>query len=202
MKIFKPPRIAKWIFPRYTWRFPVFDQRIFITFDDGPHPNITPFVLDLLQKHKWKATFFCVGENIQRYPELFKRIIDEGHSIGNHTQQHQHAYRVSAKTYLNAFRVFETHTKTKLFRPPYGRLKPSLAKEISKTHRIIMWSWLSYDFDLNVTEDHILKEANNVVPGDIIVLHDNPKIAERQLRILPQLFDIWKQKGLTSCKVI
>jgi peptidoglycan/xylan/chitin deacetylase (PgdA/CDA1 family) len=201
MKLFKPPRFAKWIFPRYSWRFPVFDNRIFITFDDGPHPDITPFVLDLLKQHEWKATFFCVGENIQKYPGITARILAEGHEIGNHTQKHNHAYKVSTKTYINSFHAFEAHTSSKLFRPPYGRLKPSLAKHIAKTHRIVLWSWLSYDFDLTVSEKSILSEAERVLPGDVIVLHDNPKIAERQKTLLPALFQQWKTMGFTSKQI-
>lgn len=201
MKLFKPPRFAKWIFPRYTWRFPVFDQAIFLTFDDGPHPDITPFVLDLLKQYEWKATFFCVGENIQKYPEIIARMIAEGHALGNHTQKHNHAFKVSTKNYLNAFYAFESHTKTTLFRPPYGRLKPTLAKQIAKTHRIILWSWLSYDYNLTVSDQTILSEAKKVVPGDIIVLHDNSKLAERQNTLLPALFQQLKSMGFTSKQI-
>jgi peptidoglycan/xylan/chitin deacetylase (PgdA/CDA1 family) len=198
MKLFKPPRFAKWIFPRYTWRFSVYDHSIFLTFDDGPHPDITPFVLDLLKSYEWKATFFCVGENIQKYPEITKRILSEGHRIGNHTQKHSHAYRVSSKSYLNSFHAFESNYQTTIFRPPYGRLKPSLAKQIAKTHQIILWSWLSYDYDLDVSNATILQQARAVKPGNIIVLHDNPKIVQRQKQLLPALFEMWKNEGLFS----
>lgn len=202
MKLFKPPRIASWIFPRYTWRFfntPT--SQIYLTFDDGPHPDITPFVLDELAKQNWKATFFCVGENVERYPEIMRRILQEGHQIGNHTQQHLNALKVESSRYLESFRNFETHTPTQLFRPPYGRLKPSLAKQIHRTHRIIMWSWLSYDYDLNIPISKIMEEAKRIKTGDIIVLHDNYKIAARQRELIPALFNYLAEKGFKSAVI-
>lgn len=202
MKLFKPPRIAKWIFPRYTWRFfHAPKNQIYLTFDDGPHPDITPFVLDLLNQYNWKATFFCVGENVLKYPEIIARIRKEGHEIGNHTQKHLNALKVDQSAYLESFKTFETHTPTQLFRPPYGRLKPSLAKEIHQSHRIIMWSWLSYDYDLQVSNEKILQEAERVKTGDILVLHDNPKITQRQHELLPALFEKLKNKGFNSALI-
>lgn len=198
MKLFKPPRLANWVFPRYTWRFVVSEPTIFLTFDDGPHPDITPFVLDLLKEFEWKATFFCVGENVLKYPEITHRILAEGHSIGNHTQKHEHAFKVSKDHYLESFEAFNNHTSSKLFRPPYGRLKPSLAKAISKSHRIILWTWLSYDYDLTIPNNKILEEASRVKKGNIIVLHDNPKISQRQRDLLPKLFQMWKTNGFRS----
>ena len=145
MKLFKPPRLTNWVFPRLRWRFSISEPTVFITFDDGPNPEITSFVLDLLKEYQWKATFFCVGQNIIKYPELFQRIVAEGHVIGNHTMKHLNSVKTANELYLASFREFEHMHPTKLFRPPYGRIKPSIAKEIGKTHRIIMWSWLSYD---------------------------------------------------------
>lgn len=198
MRLFKPPRLTDWVFPKLTWRFSVSKPVIFLTFDDGPNPEITPFVLDLLQSYQWKATFFCVGENCTRYPELVDRIEREGHEIGNHTMKHEHAYRVSKSRYFESFREFEDQKPVKLFRPPYGRIKPSIAREISKTHQIIMWSWLSYDYDLTVPTSKILHEAKSIKPGAILVLHDNAKIAERQRELLPKLFEQLKSDGFYS----
>jgi peptidoglycan/xylan/chitin deacetylase (PgdA/CDA1 family) len=201
MKLFKPPRLTNWVFPKLRWRFSISEPTVFITFDDGPNPEITPFVLDLLKQYHWKATFFCVGQNITKYPELFQRIVSEGHTIGNHTMKHLNSIKTGNELYLESFREFEKTVQTKLFRPPYGRIKPSMAKEISKTHRIIMWSWLSYDYDLNVSNERILSEAKRIKKGDILVLHDNAKIAERQKQLLPQLFRLLKEMGFHS-KVI
>lgn len=198
MKLFKPPRLANWVFPRLRWRFSISGPTVFITFDDGPNPEITPFVLDLLKEYQWKATFFCVGQNTIRHPELYQRIVSEGHVIGNHTMKHLNSVKTANEQYLASFREFEQIHPTKLFRPPYGRIKPSVAKEIGKTHRIIMWSWLSYDYDLNVSNERILSEAKRIKKGDILVLHDNAKIAERQKQLLPQLFQLLKEMGFRS----
>jgi peptidoglycan/xylan/chitin deacetylase (PgdA/CDA1 family) len=198
MKLFKPPRLTNWVFPRLRWRFSISEQVVFITFDDGPNPEITPFVLDLLKQHNWKVTFFCVGENVKKYPELFRRILNEGHTVGNHTMKHLNSIKTENELYLESFREFESTYPTKLFRPPYGRIKPSVAKEIAKTHQIIMWSWLSYDYDLSVSNERILSEAKRIKPGEILVLHDNDKITERQKELLPQLFQLLKEAGFRS----
>jgi peptidoglycan/xylan/chitin deacetylase (PgdA/CDA1 family) len=198
MRLFKPPRLTDWVFPKLRWRFSVSEPTIFLTFDDGPNPEITPFVLDLLKEYNWKATFFCVGQNTLKYPELFQRIIDEGHAIGNHTMKHLNSIKTENAIYLDSFHEFEKMHPTQLFRPPYGRIKPSIAREIGKSHQIIMWSWLSYDYDLNVATTKILSEANRIKKGDILVLHDNAKISERQRDLLPKLFALLQEKGFQS----
>lgn len=198
MKLFKPPRLTNWVFPRLRWRFSISEPVVFITFDDGPNPEITPFVLDLLKQYNWKATFFCVGQNIVKYPELFQRIKAEGHAIGNHTMKHLNSIKTENELYLQSFREFEDTYPTKLFRPPYGRIKPSVAKEIGLTHQIIMWSWLSYDYDLKVSNERILSEVKRIKKGEILVLHDNAKITERQKELLPRLFQSVNEMGFRS----
>lgn len=198
MKLFKPPRLTDWVLPRLRWRFSVSEPVVFLTFDDGPNPEITPFVLDLLKHYNWKATFFCVGQNAEKYPELFQRIHSEGHQVGNHTMKHLNSIKTENAVYLESFRAFEEVYRTTLFRPPYGRIKPSIAKEIGKTHRIIMWSWLSYDYDLSVSDERILSEAKRIKKGDILVLHDNAKIAQRQQQLLPRLFELLQENGFRS----
>lgn len=198
MKLFKPPRLTDWVLPRLRWRFSVSEPVVFLTFDDGPNPEITPFVLDLLKHYNWKATFFCVGQNVVKYPDLFKRILSEGHQVGNHTMKHLNSIKTEHAVYLESFREFEQEFRTGLFRPPYGRIKPSIAKEIGKTHRIIMWSWLSYDYDLSVSDERILSEAKRIKKGDILVLHDNARIAERQQQLLPKLFELLQENGFRS----
>lgn len=198
IRIFKPPRWITWFSPRFTWRFSVSDNRIFLTFDDGPHPDITPFVLDELKKRNWKATFFCVGENVIRYPEIVARIQTEGHQIGNHTHKHLKGIQVSFEEYVQSFNDFEQQLTTHLFRPPYGKMTRRQAKHISKTHRIILWSWLSYDYDLTLEEKVILEKSVQIRPGAIVVLHDNPKLKERQRNLLPALFDALHTRGFHS----
>lgn len=201
MRLFKTPRFIPWIYPRRTWGFLPSPDSIYLTFDDGPHPEITPFVLDELKKRNMQATFFCVGENVKKYPEIFQRILDEGHQVGNHTMRHENAHKVSATNYLNSIQEASQWIPSNLFRPPYGRLSPALARKISKNYQVIMWTWLSYDFDLNLSVSAILQKAEQIKPGDILVLHDNAKLKEKQGELLPLFLDLLISKGLeTSVK--
>lgn len=202
MKMYKTPRFLRLIFKRRTWGFSLEPDQVFLTFDDGPHPDITPWVLDELSKNNIKATFFCVGENVKRYPEIYQRILSEGHSVGNHTMRHENALKVKPTHYLASITEAGKLIDSELFRPPYGRLTPALAKKISKQYTIIMWSWLSYDFDRSVPVSTILEKAEKQIkPGDILVLHDNPKIADRQKELLPELLKILHIKQL-NCKTL
>lgn len=186
------------IFPSFTWRLSVSGNIVFLTFDDGPHPDITPFVLDELEKHGMKATFFCVGENLVRYPAIAERIIAEGHRIGNHTMRHNNGHKTPDDLYLDSVREFEQVCQTSIFRPPYGRIRKSQGKQLAATHSVIMWSLLTYDYDLNVNERKIVRKASKAKPGDIIVLHDNPRIAVRMRSLLPAFLEELKKKGYTS----
>jgi peptidoglycan-N-acetylglucosamine deacetylase len=197
--IFRPSRVIQNLFPDYTWRFSVDDNSIFLTFDDGPDPEITPFVLDLLKAYQWKATFFCVGANVEKHPQLFQRIIDEGHAIGNHTFHHEKGTNTSLEEYLTSIRQFDQLYQTNLFRPPYGRMTKAQRKEVvSLNKHIILWSWISWDFHKKITKESILKEAETIKPGDILLLHDNAKFKERIIALLPDLFDVLKKKELVS----
>jgi peptidoglycan-N-acetylglucosamine deacetylase len=198
IRFFKPPRWITWFYPRFTWRFSVSDNTVFLTFDDGPHPEITPFILDELKKRNWTATFFCVGENLTRYPEIVERILQEGHQIGNHTQTHLKGSTTSFEEYQQSFDAFERQFQTPLFRPPYGKMTKAQAKHISETHQIILWSWLSYDYDLTLDSAVILKKSKQIQPGSIVVLHDNPKIKKRQHKLVPALFDLLEKRGFHS----
>jgi peptidoglycan/xylan/chitin deacetylase (PgdA/CDA1 family) len=201
IKLFKPPRWADRIFRMYTWRFFVSDKTVFLTFDDGPHPEITPFVLEQLKLFNMKATFFCVGENMLRYPEIVTRIEQEGHRIGNHTMRHTKGTAVSDAEYFSSADDFQKHYPTTLFRPPYGRMTRSQRITLHKRYHIIMWSWLSYDYDLSISTPYILHKAQQIRQGDIIVLHDNYKLAERQRELLPQLLQQLKTEGFTSAVI-
>ena len=197
MRIFKTPRFFKWIFPRRTWGFSHLIKSVYLTFDDGPNPEITPWILDFLKEKNIKATFFCVGSNILKYPELFERIKSEGHVVGNHTMNHNKG----TETLFNEYKSSITQTKelvqNNLFRPPYGRINTRQSYKLSKEYKIIMWSWLSYDFDLKVPIDKILRKAEKQIQaGDIIVLHDNDKVKDRIKDLLPEMVEIIKIKGL------
>jgi len=197
--MFKTPRFLRLIYKRRTWGFSIERNSIYLTFDDGPHPDITPWVLDELKKQDVKATFFCVGDNVRKYPEIYQRILEEGHSTGNHTMRHENALKVKPRDYLKSIEEASALIDSRLFRPPYGRLTPPLARKLKKHYNIIMWSWLSYDFDLKVPVEEILEKARRQIrKGDILVLHDNPKIQERQKLLLPALLQILREKELHS----
>lgn len=174
------------------------DRSVFLTFDDGPHPDITPFVLDELSRFGMQATFFCVGENLVRYPEIAARIAAEGHAIGNHTMRHTKGTAVSNAEYYQSVEDFRNVNDTPLFRPPYGKMRPAQRRRLRSGFRIILWSWLSYDYDRSVSVETILRKARTIRPGDILVLHDNPKIAERQRELLPKLLRYLRENGFQS----
>ena len=202
MKIFKTPCFFKWIFPRRTWGFSRSIDHVFLTFDDGPNPEITPWILDYLKEKNIQATFFCVGSNIKRYPELFQRIKAEGHSVGNHTMNHDKGTKVSFKKYKSSISETKILIGNNLFRPPYGRINAWKSYQLSKEYQLIMWSWLSYDFDPSIPISTILKKAKNQIKaGDILVLHDNPKVTDRVKELLPKLIEIIDQKGLKFEKI-
>jgi len=197
MIFFKTPRFLRWIFPRRTWGFLRSNNEVFLTFDDGPNPEITPWILDFLKEKNLKATFFCVGNNILKYPSLFQRILDEGHVVGNHTMNHDKETKTPFPIYLNSINETKKLVNNNLFRPPYGRLKIWNSYLISKEYQIIMWSWLSYDFDKNVPISTILSKAETQIKaGDILVLHDNDKVKDRVIELLPELVKILMKKGL------
>lgn len=198
IKLFRPPGLIDRIFPSFTWRLAVSGPVVFLTFDDGPHPDITPFVLDELAKNHHKATFFCVGENLQRYPEIAERILREGHAIGNHTMRHNKGIETADEDYLESVTEFQRIYAARLFRPPYGKLKRSQAKLLKDSFRIVMWSFLTYDYDRSVRVETILQKAGSLKPGDIVVLHDNPKITDRQKILLPELLKLLEKKKLRS----
>lgn len=197
MKFFKTPFFLPWFFPRRKWGFSLNEPFVYLTFDDGPNPTITPWVLDELKKDDIKATFFCVGDNVRKYPEIYMRILDEGHRVGNHTMYHSNSSKTNYKSYLKSFKQAEEFIESNLFRPPYGRLTYFKQKEILKTKKIIMWSWLSYDFDVNVSVGKILEKARKQIQkGDVLVLHDNEKVKERVKMLLPQIISVIQEKGL------
>jgi peptidoglycan-N-acetylglucosamine deacetylase len=197
MKIFRTPSIVRKVFFKRTWGFSMDKNEVYITFDDGPHPDITPWVLDTLKSENIKACFFCVGENVKRYPEIFQRILDEGHQVGNHTMYHTKSHKTTFKAYKKSITEAAEWIPSTLFRPPYGRLSSYRALKLSKEYKIILWSWLSYDFDNRVSICEILSNAKkNIQGGDILVVHDNYKFAERQKELLPQLIKVIQAKGL------
>ncbi|MFO7744453.1 MAG: polysaccharide deacetylase family protein [Psychroflexus sp.] len=172
----------KQIFPKRVWNISTQNQEMFLTFDDGPIPEVTPWVLDKLKKHKAKATFFCIGDNIRKHPELFKQIIAEGHAVGNHTFRHINGWKTSTKDYLEDVKLCQDEIKSNsieshLFRPPYGKCTSAQAKAILKNNQhIIMWDIISKDYEAKVSKEKCFRRIENQAKsGSIIVFHDSLK---------------------------
>ncbi|RSC95123.1 polysaccharide deacetylase family protein [Tenacibaculum singaporense] len=196
----KTPRILKRLFAKYTWSFFSTQKEIFLTFDDGPIPEVTEFVLDQLNEFNAKATFFCIGDNIRKYPAVFSRIINEGHSVGNHTFNHLNGWKNSNTSYINNINKCEnllSHQKTKLFRPPYGKIKRKQAKQLlASDYKIIMWDVLSADFDPTITKEKCLQNIlRNVENGSIIVFHDSIKASDKLYYALPKVLKEFSLQG-------
>ena len=158
--------------------------------------------MDFLKDKNIPATFFCVGSNVKRYPELFQRIKAEGHSVGNHTMNHDKGTKVPFQKYKSSISETKILIGNNLFRPPYGRINAWKSYQLSKEYQLIMWSWLSYDFDTSIPISTILKKAKKQIKvGDILVLHDNPKVTDRVKELLPKLIEIIEKKGLKFEKI-
>jgi peptidoglycan/xylan/chitin deacetylase (PgdA/CDA1 family) len=199
-----PYIIRRWIYPRYTWRMPGEDKKLYLTFDDGPHPDITPSVLDELKKHNAKASFFCIGDNVVKYPQIYKRILEEGHAVGNHTYNHLNGWQTSDETYFKNIAEAAKWIDTDLFRPPYGRMTRFQAKQLMEKweYNIIMWDVLSGDFDVQLSPGQCLKNVvSNIRPGSIIVFHDSEKAYKRLRYALPKMLEEGRNKGYVFDKI-
>ncbi len=179
-----------------TWKLPVNKKVIYLTFDDGPVPIVTPAVLELLKSYNAKATFFMVGENVQRYPEILQQILDDGHQIGNHTFNHLNGTKVSDKDYYRNILLAKEYIDSKLFRPPYGRIRPRQLLEIKKQYQIVLWSVLSGDFDQNISDEKCLRNViKHSKSGSIIVFHDSHKAQDRMLFALKGTLEHFSKLG-------
>ncbi|PID90120.1 MAG: polysaccharide deacetylase family protein [Bacteroidetes bacterium] len=192
-----PPRFVSRIFSTPTWHVPNEENRIFLTFDDGPTPGVTEWVLDELSIRDAKASFFCLGRNAERYPDLLARIREEGHTVGNHTYSHLRGYRESLRDYYNDILEANRLLTTDLFRPPYGRITPKQLSFIAQHFRVVLWSVLSMDYSRHISPHRCLDIVQqNARVGDIVVFHDSCK-AQRNLRYaLPRALDRLQERGL------
>lgn len=178
-----------------TWKIPVENNEIFLTFDDGPHPAITPFVLNCLRQRNAKATFFCIGKNVLQYPEIFRQIIDEGHKIGNHTHNHLNGWKTRDASYFENIILAKKYIDSNLFRPPYGKITRFQIQQLLPVFNIIMWDVLSGDFDANLSPQKCLHNVlSNTRPGSVIVFHDSEKAFPRLEYALPKALDYFFEK--------
>lgn len=196
--IVRVPHIFKILFPKYVWQLPASKPTVYLTFDDGPDPVITNAVLDILTDKKVKATFFCVGDNIYKFPQIAERVLQLNHKIGNHTFHHLKGWNTSTDKYLENIALCDKQLQTDLFRPPYGRIKNKQAKRILPNKKIIMWSLLSLDYEKNIDRAHILnKLLKHTKNGSIVVFHDSKKAANNMLFLLPKYIDAVQKMGYT-----
>ncbi len=198
----KTNRLIKKVFPNYVWGIPNDSKKVFLTFDDGPTPQITQWVLSQLQKHNAKATFFCIGNNIEGHPEIFESVLAEGHAIGNHTFNHLNGWQQQNEKYLeNVIACAEAINRrtlpTRLFRPPYGKVKRSQAKTLKKLgYEIVMWDILSADFDHSITPQQCLDNViKNIQSGSVVIFHDSVKGFRNLEYVLPKTLEFLKENG-------
>lgn len=201
------PKLAKSLFPDLVWDIPSKEKVIYLTFDDGPTPKITNWTLNILDQYNAKATFFCIGKNVDEHPSTFKRILTEGHSVGNHTHNHLKGWKTKTKDYLldieKAQKIINNQIQNSefriqnLFRPPYGQIKPIQAKQLKHLgYKIIMWKVLSIDWDASISNKKCFENViNNTVSGNIVVFHDSIKAANNMQYALPKVLEYFNKKG-------
>jgi len=196
------PTIIQKLFPSITWRFSGAEKKIYLTFDDGPIPEITPWVLELLRSYNAKATFFCIGNNVLKNNVIYQEILNEGHQVGNHTHNHLNGWNVKNKNYFEDIEECRKHVKSNLFRPPYGKIKPSQIKHLKENYRIIMWDVLSQDYDQDRTAEQCLNSVIKVSSaGSVIVFHDSLKAEKRLRGALPLVLEHFKQRGFEFARI-
>lgn len=199
----KTPWWLKQLYSSRIWSIDTNEKKIYLTFDDGPHPTITPFVLGELKKYGAKATFFCIGKNVVSYPGVYQQILDEGHRTGNHTQNHLNGWQTVNDIYFSDIEEATLYINSDLFRPPYGRIRSSQAKYIRRvmdkeTAKIVMWDVLSGDFDKSTTPEQCLKNVvEKTNDGSVIVFHDSVKAWEKLSYTLPRILEHFSRKGFT-----
>lgn len=224
MYVVKIPWWLRLLYRSLIWEMPVTtEKKIYLTFDDGPHHEATPFVLDQLKKYNAKASFFCIGKNVRKHPDIYQRIIAEGHSIGNHTNNHLNGWKVKDAAYIANIQEASDVIASDLFRPPYGRITRKVIQELQKQSivsgqlsiasdrastahglpsKIVMWTVLAGDFDIHLSKekclDNVIKHADN---GSIVVFHDSTKAWERMSYALPQVLAYFTELGYSFEKL-
>ncbi|UPT69355.1 MAG: polysaccharide deacetylase family protein [Flavobacterium sp. JAD_PAG50586_2] len=216
--------LVRLLFRKYVWRIPNKDNKVYLTFDDGPTPEVTEWTLEQLKKYDAKATFFCIGDNISKYPDIFRKVIAEGHSVGNHTFHHLKGWETDTNNYVeNVAKCNEEIAKgrrqkaeendnlksafcvlhSNLFRPPYGKINPLQSRKLrAKGYTIIMWDIVSYDFDSGTSAEACLGNVlNNVESGSIIVFHDSVKAEGNLKYALPKTLKFLKEKGFVCERI-
>lgn len=195
--LYRTPKLLQAIYPSLTWQRDTTKKELYLTFDDGPIPEVTEFVLETLDKFNAKASFFCIGDNVRKHPDVFQKIVNGGHAIGNHTMHHLKGWQTETSTYLEntsqcqeQIEKYSNENGKKLFRPPYGRIKRSQISELSKDYEIIMWTALSQDYRADISPENCLKNTVQATEaGSIIVFHDSLKAEKNMRYALPRFLE-------------
>lgn len=195
----KTPWWIKKLYPGCTWDLVSTEKTLYLSFDDGPHPVITPYILNLLRQYNARASFFCIGDNVQKYPEVYQQILADGHSVGNHTHNHLNGWKTTDKEYLENIKEANKYIESNLFRPPYGRIKGSqirfLKQELPEM-KILMWNILAGDWVQELKPEICFEKIQkHISHGDIIVLHETDKAFDRLKYVLPNLLEYFTAKG-------
>jgi len=196
MRIASVPKIVSRTFPSLIWHIPEQENIVYLTFDDGPIPETTPWLLSMLKSFNAKATFFCVGDNVRKYNYLYNRLLDEGHSVGNHTFNHLVGWKTPTEEYIENINQAKTLINSNLFRPPHGLIRNAQYQLIKTEFKVVMWDVLSMDYDKKISPEQCYKNViNNVSPGSIIVFHDSLKAWENLKYALPKTLEYLLEHG-------
>ncbi|MEE0997943.1 MAG: polysaccharide deacetylase family protein [Paludibacteraceae bacterium] len=208
MLIEQTPDFIRKLIPGAVWRLPQKEKTVYLTFDDGPIPEVTPWVLDLLRKYNIKATFFCVGDNVRKHPEVFKMLVSAGHSVGNHTFNHLQGFKVKSDKYVENVELADTYIRSNLFRPPHGHLRIRQGTRLSKKFRFVMWDVITRDYNRKLSGEYVLNVVKRYVRnGSIIVFHDSIKAEKNMKYALPKaieflLFEGYKFEKITEEEIL
>jgi len=193
---FQTPAFFHRLFPELLWNVPVTEKIIYLTFDDGPHPDITPKVLNILSQFEAQACFFCVGDNVKKHPETFHAIREAGHLTGNHTFHHINGWRTPDEIYFRDVADCQKLVQARYFRPPYGKIRPSQMKYLKKHYQLVMWSVVTFDYASDISKEECLETAiSKTNRGSIVVFHDSRKAEKNMLYTLPRFLEYFQQKG-------
>ena len=194
----RTPQWLQRIFPGFWWRLSANDPpMLYLTFDDGPHPEVTPQVLELLEQFEAKATFFCLGNNVEQHPAIYRKVLQKGHATGNHTYRHSNGWQMSSQRYVQEVAQAEHYIQSTLFRPPYGRIFPHQARALRRRgYHIVMFDVLSGDFDTRLRAEQCAQNViENAEPGSIVVFHDSAKAWPRLQHCLPAVLEHFAERG-------
>ena len=196
MYLVHTPKLIQQLLPGFTWRKPSAQKVLYLTFDDGPIPEVTPWVMEQLRRYDARGTFFCVGHNVQKHPEVFDQLLEEGHAVGNHTFHHLDGWNTDTKVYVDNVAACATWVDSNLFRPPYGKLTPAKTQQLRPEYEVVLWDVLSADFDTRLTGEQCWQNVQrNARPGSILVFHDSLKAWDRLSYALPKTLAYFADQG-------